>query len=350
MAATAALALGAAASAGVLDRPPTAGARSVTPPEYRRGTEQTFLTYPEWFLVYSPAEYAAFVRRHPPSEFPFWGHVRQFWQGYARIAHAAGDGYPVNIGYHVMILVIGTSTTIEYALRSAYETVIGRATELATRHGPTAEDRYGAAVAQDYVDFIRVRPWYEFDFAARLVGLWRSTRFWGPDPWRKWERKYALTTEYVAKAAYGWLIGKATYASYDDAPTVTAVVLDGLPENAAQELPRLRILDRIDRGRVLATVPRYQEFTRYARALARLGVSFEEIAGNGTVILVTLVAPACWHAADAGIDRHAVLFEQPILTQPERRRMALVLPVRRLSETLRSLDAAGVEVEHVYDY
>ena len=33
----------------------------VTPEEHRRGPEQTFLTLPEWFLVHSPAEYAAFI-------------------------------------------------------------------------------------------------------------------------------------------------------------------------------------------------------------------------------------------------------------------------------------------------
>ena len=43
------------------------------PPENRRGEDQTFLTFPEWYLVYSPAEYAVFVvaTGHPaPSHWP----------------------------------------------------------------------------------------------------------------------------------------------------------------------------------------------------------------------------------------------------------------------------------------
>ena len=55
-----------------------AAAPLLTPPEHVRGVEQTFLTYPEWFLVFSPAEYAAFVRHAPPSQFPFLGHIGQF--------------------------------------------------------------------------------------------------------------------------------------------------------------------------------------------------------------------------------------------------------------------------------
>ena len=54
-------------------------------PADRRGEEQTFLTFPEWFLVFSPAEYAAFVRGHTPDEFCFWGHIGQFWRGYGKV-------------------------------------------------------------------------------------------------------------------------------------------------------------------------------------------------------------------------------------------------------------------------
>ena len=51
------------------------GLPATTPPEHVRGVEQTFLTYPEWFLVFSPAEYATSVRTTPPDRFPFFGHV-----------------------------------------------------------------------------------------------------------------------------------------------------------------------------------------------------------------------------------------------------------------------------------
>jgi len=31
--------------------------------DYKRGADQTYLTYPEWFLVFSPQEYAYFFKR-----------------------------------------------------------------------------------------------------------------------------------------------------------------------------------------------------------------------------------------------------------------------------------------------
>jgi hypothetical protein len=189
---------------------------TVTPKEHQRPPDQTFLTFPEWFLVHSPAEYASYVKEHSPSDFPFTGHIKQFWQSYAAVYRATKEReYAFNTEYHVMIMVIGISTTVEYGLKAIYETLIGRLTELTAFHGRTAEEQFGAHVAQDYVDFIRVRPWYEYDFWRKLCELWKETDYWGPDLLRKWERKYILTSEYVVKAAYGWVIKKATQASYE---------------------------------------------------------------------------------------------------------------------------------------
>jgi hypothetical protein len=325
----------------------TAAPPVLTPPEHRRGGDQTFLTFPEWFLVYSPDEYAAFVKERPPSEFPFFGHLRQFWSGYRAVYQATRRDYPVNSEYHVMIAVIGVSTTVEYALRSAYENTLGRASEVTAAYGTTDEDRLGARVAQDYVDFIRDRPWYEFDFLTPLRTLWRDTPAWGAGPVRKWERRYALTSEWLAKAAYAWAIGQGSQAAYGAEETTTAVVLDRLPEGIEAELPRLRVLLRYPDGQALVTLPRYDDFKDHAAAVARRGATFVEIAGNRGPILVTALVPSGWTPPVAGA---SALFTQPILTRPGRQRTAVTVPVGALSELLRVLERDGHTLEHVYDY
>jgi hypothetical protein len=325
-----------------------------TPPEHRRGPEQTYLTYPEWFLVFSPAEYAEYVKTSTPTAFPFIGHIRQFWQGYRAVIDATRS-HELNIGYHVMILVIGTSTTVEYALRAAYETLLGRLSELFASQGLSEEDRYGARVAEDYVKFIRELPWYEFDFTSRLVGLWRETAGWGPDPIRKWERKYALTTEYLIKAGYAWLIKLGTQASYETPLLNTAVVIDTLPEDIERELPKIQRLASAD-NEVLALLPRYDEFMHYSRVLAGRGVTFKEIAGNRSEILLSVLAPPDWTPATPA----KVLFDQPVLTQAPLRRFVLVVPVASLGSVLNDMPRSdptkenpahrGVVLEHVFDF
>jgi hypothetical protein len=315
-----------------------------TPPEDRRDPENTFLTFPEWFLVYSPDEYASFIADRAPSEFPFFGHLGQFWQGYRAMYGATRDDYPFNLGYHVMVVVIGTSTTVEYGVKGAYETIVGRSAEATCRNGMTAEDQLAARVARDYVDFIKVEPWYLFDFITPLKQVWTDTGSWGADPIRKWERKYFLTSEYAAKAVYGWVIKVATRSAYGEESDDTAVVIDRFPEAARRELPDAKVVQEYADGAVLVRLPRYQAFTRHAEALARADVNFLEIAGNRGPILVSALVPTGYD--DAGLH---VVMKQPILTRPGTERIVFTVAVPELAKTIAEL-GPSVQVEHVYDY
>ena len=261
--------------------------------DQRRGVEQTLLTYPEWFLVHSPAEYARDVAVHPSHDFPFVGHVAQLWEGYADVTREQmRRGDPANLGYHAMIVVIATSTTIEYLLRAAYENTIGRLGWALSSGRATAEDRFQATVAEAYVDFIRREPWYLYDFGGRLKQLWTAVPMTGDDPLRKWERRYALTTEYAVKAVYAKLIERATRAGYEPALMTTQVVADRAPPHPVAEVRTLRALPAGSR----------------------------------------------------------VLFVEPLLPMPGTRRVAALMPVAALSTFLATATAHGLVVEHVYDY
>lgn len=322
---------------------------SAIPADARRGAEQTLLTFPEWYLVHSPAEYARIVQHAPAHAFPFVEQTGQLWSSYRAVtAEQIHDHYPLNPGYHVMILVISTSTTVEYALRAVYENTVGRASWLLDGGRLTDEDRYGAQAAQDYVDFIRQEPWYLFDFWSRLKHLWTDVPFWGPGIVRKWERRYALTTEYAIKAAYGKLIEKATRAAYTPALMTTDVIVDRLPDGWTPPV-RVSVLRRLPDGRALLSLPRYFDFRIAATALAQQGVTIDDIAGNGATapILVTVWAPDNTKLPP-GAGR--VLFEQPLTLPAETRRVALLMPVGSLSGFLAQASAMRLTVEHVYDY
>nr|WKF61602.1 hypothetical protein HUO10_006133 [Paraburkholderia busanensis] len=322
---------------------------SAVPPDARRDVEQTLLTFPEWYLVHSPAEYARIVQREPAHAFPFIGQIGQLWSSYRTVTtEQLHDRYPLNPGYHVMILVIATSTTVEYALRAVYENTLGRASWLLDGGRLTDEDRFGAQAAQDYVDFIRQEPWYLFDFGSRLRHLWTDVPFWGPGLVRKWERRYALTSEYAVKAVYGKLIEKATRAAYTPALMTTDVVVDRLPDGWTPPA-RVSVLRRLPDGRALLALPRYFDFRIAATALAQQGVTIDDIAGNGAsapVLVTVWVGDGTKLPADAG----RVLFEQALTMPAATRRVALLTPVGRLSKLLAQAPAMGLTVEHVYDY
>jgi hypothetical protein len=318
----------------------------VTPVEHRRGLEQTFLTYPEWFLVFSPAEFAAFTQKNPPSQFPFFGHVGQFWGSYKAVFdETRQQGLDLNPGYHLMIMVIGVSTTVEYALKSAYESVVGRLSEFIGGNA-TSEDRYAAKVAQDYVDFIRVLPWYEYDFWSKLKGLWQEVPYSGSNMLRKWERRFMLTNEYLLKAAYAQLIKLGTKSVYDAPLLVTAVHLTAEPIQN-QQYPDIKIIQKFEDQSVLVTIPRYEAFMNYAGYLANKNLDFREIAGNQSVVLVSLLVAQTW-TPKVGIEK--ILLEQDILTEAGKKRIVATVRVQALASALRDWSKETVVIEHVFDY
>ncbi|HKH92184.1 MAG TPA: FAD-dependent oxidoreductase, partial [Gemmatimonadaceae bacterium] len=182
---------------------------------YGRPEAKEYLTHPEWDLVYGSEAYARWLEAAKrPSGFPYVGSVGTFWRSYAGTYDAAKARYDVDAGTHVMLNVIGVSTAIEYGLKGLYENTIGRLFELNMPEGGTAEDRYAAKVAREYATLISTKGWYEFSFMDALRGLWTDVPLGGPGILRKWERRFALSAEYLVKAAYASLIGAGTAAGY----------------------------------------------------------------------------------------------------------------------------------------
>jgi hypothetical protein len=358
-------------------------------PSYARAEGAMLLTHPEWDLVYGSDSYAEWLRAgRRPSGFPYARSVGTFWRSYADTWRAARPRYAIDAGTHVMLNVIGLSTALEYGLKGLYENSVGRLSELAMPPGGTAEDKYAARVATDYLALINRRGWYEFDFGAALAGLWRDLPMTGPGLARKWERRAALSAEYAVKAGYAALIGAGTASAYaPDAdlrhlvvagwpgtdttaaralgagaarpaaragragPTRAAPAADSLTANAPAgdpALAALRVVRTLDRGYTLLAVERYLPLRDALLALsARAGaVRIVEIAGNERITL-TGTAPRGWRAP-AGT-RAVLAYAVP--ADPQRQRVLLEVHVRDLLDVLAATRAEGkLVVDHVYDY
>jgi hypothetical protein len=323
----------------------TINQKPVTPKAAIRPPDQTFLTYPEWFLVFSPAEQADYFKEHTSTTFPYLKHVNQMWGGYGVMYDQVKGNFPFNTGYHVMIMVIAGSTTVEYTIKSFYETIIGRITDTKPGEEMTAEDKFNADYEQRYVKFIESLPWYEYDFNHQLKSLWGNTPLGGPHLLRKLERRYYLTTELLVKSGYGWLIGLGTKSAYETASLQTAVVIDRLPKGL-DTTGLIHDIKTLPDSTMLAYLPRYAEFNNAACKLAIKNIGFKEIAGNKGAIMLTVLTDKPFNInAD-----YKVLFTQPIVTKPGLNRVALVTRVNKLSNTIKALVDNKVTIEHIYDY
>ncbi|MGD9904848.1 MAG: hypothetical protein AB7U83_15395 [Vicinamibacterales bacterium] len=313
-------------------------------PRYLRAEAFTFLTLPEWYIVYSADEYAQFIRRSPPSAFPYLSAIGQYWGAYGAACDATRGRYPFETGYHVMLGVIGLSLTGEYGLKAVYENTVGRATELLFSTD-TPEDVFAAGVAVEYGRFLHTTPWYEFPFGEKLQALWADVPWWGPRAGRKWERRLALSLELGVKAAYGAVMGMGSQAAYgaEDLTTYGRILRVNA---AALAAAGGRLVPSKDPVPVVA-LPRYEAFTPAVLALAMRGQRFQDIAGNDDIV-VGLRAPT---DADVPLPSGAsIVLRQRLLTTPGRDRVAVMVPVLRLHEALAAWATDTLAVEHVYDY
>ncbi len=332
-------------------QPPTDAARerhviTAKITNYSRPEEDGFLNYPEWYIVWSYQEKADFQRDHLPSRFPYFGSIMQYWSGYCCSYGLVRGRYPFNAGDHLMLIVIGSSFSFEYAVRGAYEKTIGRLTEWMSSGQPVEEDIYAYRVAKDYADFVHIRPFYEFSFWTRLTALWRQTTLWGPHPVRKWERKAFLSLDYGIESFYTWIIEKATHSVYGVEGSDTYAWVDHAPRDTLAVNPKVKLVQATGPQSFIVVIPRYQEFTEIVSELSRRDVHFVEIAGNENVLLTALV-PRPW---TYDLSDGEFLFSSDVLTEPELKRIAVLSPVRSLHGVVHNLASRGLKLEHIYDY
>ena len=315
-------------------------------PDYARQEDKTYLTLPEWYIVYSTDEYAAFLADQRAGEFPHFKAVGQYWRSYLEACHVIAGRYPFNGDSQFTLGFIGISFTAENMLKGAYEGTVGRVTEWISSDTPTEEEIYAAQVAKEYGGFMHETPWYFFRFKEKLRGLWSETSLWGPDPLRKWERKFALTVEYGGKSLFAGFTNFGAQATYGGADVekiyavTTGVTDDMLNEN-------LERIENIDEQRQLIYITRFEYFSDTVPGLLERGVRLIEIAGNDEMLFTLLGAPD----AEYNFEHGEYLFDLPILTQPELTRAAIKVRVADIHLFLQELQGrSDVRFEHMYDY
>ena len=55
---------------------------------YRRKEDNTFFTFPEWYIVYSFEDFGRFLDRGSESDFNYLGHIGGFWRSFCTINRA----------------------------------------------------------------------------------------------------------------------------------------------------------------------------------------------------------------------------------------------------------------------
>jgi FAD/FMN-containing dehydrogenase len=313
---------------------------------YQRGEEQTFLSLPEWYLVFNPNEYAAFLDSGKnPSDFPFFKSIDEYWTLYDRVKTLTNGVYPKNSKYQTMLWVIGVSTTAEYLLKGIYENTLGRLAHW-TASRETPEEALIRDAHRAYAKLIYDKPWYKFPFWAWAKQVWTDAPFFGQNFIRKTERKIFFTLEFGFKALYAKLIGFGAQTAYEpsDGLVTMHVRTDAKTLGAIDE--RIKILKDFGNRDMVVTVPRWGAFTEIVPKMAVREVEFVRISGNDD-ILVTATTAVDAYAKPAPLK---FLFTSVVMAPEHQKRMVYVAKVAELAKALRLMPESKLQLEHIYDY
>ncbi|MCB1387050.1 MAG: hypothetical protein KDJ80_14035 [Nitratireductor sp.] len=309
--------------------------------EFRRAEANSYMTYPEWHIVYAYQGLAETLRTGDEHRFGYASSIAGFWQAACALNRVAGSHGGGDFDTRATMHTIGVSFTFEMAMKALYEEMLGRLSAALRGSEKSPQDVDAAEMAADYGRFLEQTPWYKYDFDAAVARLWAEPLTM---PVRGWERRLALGGEWKAKAAYARAIATAVDAATGGAQLRIRSIVTGMLPSELAAMEDVEIID-VTPDHVEIETPRYRAFTRIVARIAEAGGNMEEIAGNDDIMLTALS------------DRDAVALAdgERLITTVGRDgfggyRHLIDVKVVDLADTIRTLAARSARLEHVYDY
>jgi hypothetical protein len=313
----------------------------ITSAEFQRQEANTYLTYPEWHIVYAYEGLAKVLETGDEHQFGYINSVTGFWSSFCNLNRLAQGHGGADFNTRATIYVIGSSFMLEMGLKALYEETVGRL--FAALRGPakSPQDKVSADMAKDYASFLQQTPWYKYPFDAATTKLWAAPL---DMPVRGWERRLALGGEWRAKTAYAKVIANAVAATGIAKLEIRTVVTNIAPANLST-IPGVQIIETIPEGIVINT-PRYRALTNILKEISMRGGSIVEIAGNDDVLVTAIQSGFEPLPVTSGADQITSIKRDGFGDQ----RLLLNVRIAELANLMRTLASGNVTIEHVYDY
>lgn len=309
--------------------------------KFTRGEANSYLTYPEWHIVYAYEGLANTLKTDDEYAFDYTTSVVGFWRSYCALNKKANQHGGGEFGTRLVIYTIGASFTLEMAVKAIYEETIGRVFATIRGAQKTPQDSYAAEMALDYATFLQQIPWFKYDFDAANKALWAQPV---DHALRGWERRLALGLEWKAKSAYAAFID--SNAGLAGAPQLRfrSVVKDISPA-VLSTIDEVEIVSETPEYTIIET-PRYRKLTRIIIKITELGGNIVEIAGNDDIML-SVIQTASTNTPEFNTG--------DVLSEINRdgfnsQRVLIGVKVSDLGKAIQDANENGRKIEHIYDY
>ena len=309
-----------------------------------RKIEQTYLTLPEWYQVYSYNEFGDFLHSGGrQSDFPFLRSIKNFWS-YYRLALNESKDEKFNWQYNFVTWVIGANLSAEYFIKSVYENTVGTITQFISGSN-TEADRFIANSWNNYAKKMYQATWYHYPYFDDLKGMWTETSLFNKNFIRNFERKIAFSISYLIKGTYAkiWLL---TAAQKENQTFSIVYAKDKL----ALENEGVIILKELSDDKYLIQTERYAGFKEVLLKLISKDVKFVEIQGHDIIALSYLsnkeLEPFSNSDGADILDKKKLFFEPNGYTH----RVTLRAKTKNLTEVIDAINLNGNKFEMIYDF
>ena len=229
---------------------------------YRRKLDNTFFTFPEWYIVYSFEDFGRFLDSASESRFNYLGHVLGFWRSFCTINRAMLQTvFPLRSEDDDLRHRHQPST--EYAIKGAYENTIGRVFEWIRGEHARRRTTMPRAVLQDYSAFLYTVPWVKYPFREKLNGLYGDLYADARALHRTMEaRLRPRQPNIIVKIGYAALIQKALDACGDNERRDIMFAVATLPPEVLAKEPRIKPVRTLNAGMAVGADAALQGFYR----------------------------------------------------------------------------------------
>ena len=303
--------------------------------EYKRAKDQTFLTTPEWWIVWNSQDYAHFIKENGSYKFPYFKSMQTLTNVYLNsLLRTSG----INLGYNFMDITLLTFQNTEYFWKGAFDKTVVKKNHT-NPHIVEAQKKYG--------EFINHTPFYDFPYGEVLKEFEEVNEIN--------DREASLfRTEYKIKAKITPFFRGGSKQAYGEETEFIHMIVKDSEDQVCDVDPRIEIVETFSNIKVLR-VPRYKPFNEILLKIAKTSILVEEIAGNSEIQMA--VESSSSHrdefaelCAEEGICK--ILNEVPsvIASGPVRTLFEIkVDSLNQLDEKISQVDESAF-IKHFFDY
>ena len=253
------------------------------PNEHQRSDTGTYLNLSTWCIFFIKEEFLRFLNENNTKQFPYWENIKLYWF-YYYLSYKLTKGKNINIFSHFKMALNTLIFTVEYFLKLAYDYCVYFLRKPALK---SAKENLVDTINQEYLNFIKNSPWYEFDFLSRLIAYYKYNPLREKGTkinFTEVEKTFFLNLSFLFKQLIAASIKLVNSINYNQTNKTTVIELDYFP----QTLEKNQEINTVGeyRKHVLLELPRYKGIKEYLQKVS-LDNNLYSIAGNEGIILVS---------------------------------------------------------------